>query len=497
MFITGEMHMITEDYATALKNLISLTQTKNLVLANITGYDISYISKWCNGIKLPTTKHVQEINEKMGHHFADTIIKEHKQKALYSTLSISPHTADLAFEVTQYLCGAYRVSIKKNPGKQKEYISPIRVITGYHDISKFLNDLFQKKIADIKHKANLLIFGEFCALSDLGFWKYFESCNLNNKRITIRAGIDLNKLSSDPKYMRRLYRMLNHLLDYDFVFYDSTNLEHTNLIILEDSFVVQYSLQSDGFMDMCTYISDKILVEDIYDRFLLCFTNQTPFISPAKVLGIDEMGFRTAFYSASHFFFFLTNGFDFLLPSDTIDNILRDACASENVIRQIRHLRILWEELLSTVDVEFMLPTTSIIRYIETGYMFFTDLEYKTTTEERKDHLQNILSMMKNNPRIIMGVLQSSLETIDYHESNLSFYSNFSSAFLKKNRQYITNNASPFYIVSSKQLVTIFQSFFQRLKELPAYHQYTYNDINKKYELYKKFIERTLALHDI
>jgi len=98
MITTGEMHMITEDYATALKNLISLTQTKNLVLANITGYDISYISKWCNGIKLPTTKHVQQINEKMAHHFADTIIKENKQKTLYAALSISPHTVDLALK---------------------------------------------------------------------------------------------------------------------------------------------------------------------------------------------------------------------------------------------------------------------------------------------------------------------------------------------------------------------------------------------------------------
>ncbi|WP_427112274.1 hypothetical protein [Megasphaera sueciensis] len=486
--------MITEDYATALKNLIALTQTKNLVLANITGYDISYISKWCNGIKLPATKHIEQINEKMAHYFADTLIKDHKQKAASAILSISSDATDFSFEINQYLCSAYRFSLKKNSGKSKEYASPIQVITGYHDITKFMTELFQNKIPEIETEGNLLIFGEFCALSDIGFWNYFESCQLNASRLTIRVGLNLNKLASDLKYMRRLYHMLNDLLDYDFMFYDSTTVECANLIILENSFVIQYSLHTTGLIDMCTYIPDKVLVQDIYDRFFLCFTHKNPLMASAKVLGIDEMGFRTAFYSAKHFFFFLTNGFDFLLPSDTIDNILKTCCAPENVVHQIRHLRIMWEEFMSTVDVEFMLPTTSIIRYIETGYMFFTDLEYRTSPQERKAHLQNIISMMKKNPRIIMGILQASIDTIDYHESNLSFYSNLSSAFFKKNRQYITNEASPFYIVADQQLVTIFQSFFQRLKQFPVYHQYTYDEIKTNYELYKNFVERTLGL---
>ena len=124
--------MITEDYATALKNLIALTQTKNLVLANITGYDISYISKWCNGIKLPATKHIEQINEKMAHYFADTLIKDHKQKAASAILSISSDATDFSFEINQYLCSAYRFSLKKNSGKSKEYASPIQEIGRAH-----------------------------------------------------------------------------------------------------------------------------------------------------------------------------------------------------------------------------------------------------------------------------------------------------------------------------------------------------------------------------
>ena len=79
MITTGEMHMITEDYATALKNLISLTQTKNIILANITGYDISYISKWANNTSQPTKKHIERINDTLSSIFAEEII--HKDYA--------------------------------------------------------------------------------------------------------------------------------------------------------------------------------------------------------------------------------------------------------------------------------------------------------------------------------------------------------------------------------------------------------------------------------
>lgn len=488
--------MIVEDYAAALKSLVTLTQTKSLVLAKITGYDISYISKWCNGIKLPATKHMEQINEKMARYFADTIRKDHKQDALYDALSIPPDTEDLTFEINQHLCAAYRASLRKSPTKSKEYVSPIKVITESHDIAKFIASLFQKELQEATGEENLLIFGEFCTLSDIGFWQYFENFTLGASRLTIRVGLDLNKLESDPKYMTRLYHMLNCLLDYDFIFYDNTELEHTNLIVLKDHFALQYSLRANRAMDMCTYIPDKVLVQDIYDRFLLCFSNQKPLIAPAMTLGMDDLGFRTAFYSANHFFFFLTNGFDFFLPHDTIDSILDKACTTDKESRQIQRLRIMWEELLSSVDVEFMLPTTSLLRYIETGYMFFTDLEYQTTTDERKAHFDNILEIMKKNPRIIMGILQSSIETAAYHESNLAFYSNLSSAFLKKHRQYVKNDASPFYIISNKRLLDNFQDSFYRLKNLPIYHQYSVEEIKEKYETYKSFISRALALND-
>jgi hypothetical protein len=156
--------MIIEDYGTALKKLTVMTQTKNLVLAHITGYDISYISKWCNGIKLPATKYIEKTNDQLSQYFAETIAKENKKIELCSMLSISADSDDITFEINQYLNAAYRSSMKKNTKRQKDFMSSVKVIAGNHDAAKFIHELFKEKLSHITVETELLILGEFCIL---------------------------------------------------------------------------------------------------------------------------------------------------------------------------------------------------------------------------------------------------------------------------------------------------------------------------------------------
>lgn len=485
---------MSNPYAIALKTLVSLTETKNLVLAKLTGYDISYISKWSSGRKLPAAKHSARINDQLARYFASMLQSQGQDQAFYRLVPTASRTASLSDAVASYLQSAYAGSVA-DPSASSLSTGEARLIMGHHDAVSFLTTVFTEQLGAIQDEGNLLILGEFCALTDVGFWKYVETAPLQAKRFTIRVGLDVDRLLSQPRYTSRLYLLLNHLLNCDFMFYEYRHLAHADLIILEDHLALQYSLASPDTFGLCTCLCAPSVVTDIYQRFLLRFTSHEPIFAPSRGLGTDSLGFRTAFYSRSNFFFFLTNGFDFLLPSSAIDDFLAAIQAPPQVVHQIAHLRLMWEELLSTVNVEFLMPTTSLIRYIETGHMFFTDAEFHMSGPARKEHLANIIATMKRNPRIKMGVFQPTSQTTEYHESNLSFYSNFSTAFFKKNPQFIPNDASPIYVISNTKLVNAFHLFFYTLKEVSTYHQYTYAEINEKYQQYKTFIERAIDLH--
>ena len=63
-------------YGTVLKQLIQLTGSKLSTISDVIGYDVSYISKWCNKSMLPAAKMAPEINRSMASLFAQEILSQ-------------------------------------------------------------------------------------------------------------------------------------------------------------------------------------------------------------------------------------------------------------------------------------------------------------------------------------------------------------------------------------------------------------------------------------
>ena len=176
--------MISDGYASTLKKLIAFTQAKFIALADVVGYDVSYVNKWSNGTKLPSSRYVERINEDMGQYFAELIVKQKKEDKFFKSFPISEQAEDLGFEISQYLCSAYRTTLHQNrTPKSKENRPSIKVVTGHHDTSAFLADLLQKSIQNLEEDGELLVLGEFTTICSSRFWKYFEGLQFKNKRL--------------------------------------------------------------------------------------------------------------------------------------------------------------------------------------------------------------------------------------------------------------------------------------------------------------------------
>ena len=116
------------------------------------------------------------------------------------------------------------------------------------------------------------------------------------------------------------------------------------------------------------------------------------------------------------------------------------------------------------------------------------------TAEERKAHIKSIFEGLEKNPNLTIGVLLPTVSDGMYTGKDLSFYSNYKTGFLKKNKRNIHNDADSFYVISSNRLHSILLNAFQNMKNQPSYRQYDLEALKKKYETYKPLIERTLSL---
>ena len=483
-----------DNYAETLKKLLTFTQAKFVSLAEVVGYDVSYVNKWSNGTKLPSSRYIEQINEDLGRYFAALIKENKKEEKFIKAFSFPDDITDLAFAITQYLCAAYRASIHQtHPTKTKDGKSAcLQVVTGTHDTKAFLSDLLHKEATNVNEDLELLVFDDFCTLYQAGFWNFFNDISLQQKCLTVRVGLDLDRLEEDCRLFEHVYATLNRLLDINFIFYDIKDIERSNLLIMKDVFVIQYALSKTSRFMMCTHIFDETTIRDIYENFNFIDSAKRPLITISNSLGMDNTGYRTAFYANNRFFFHLTNGFDFLLPHDVFESI-KEISSPEQAV-SIQRLCVTWEEIVNNAEIEFIIPASSLMRYLENGYIYLTDVEYSLTPEERKEHIQTVLDTMQENPHIIMGVLSTLGTDRSYKGENLSFYSNYKTGFMKKNKRYIHNRASPFYLITDHRLHTIVLDYFRSLKESSLFRQYDVTELIPIYERVKPLIERTLCL---
>lgn len=104
--------MIVETYPIALKKFMKFTKMKSVTLAEYIGYDVSYISKWINGAKLPSSRAIERVNEDAAALFAETIEKLDRRQDCCRYFSFPADTPDLVFAISDYLSRAYRTSLQ-------------------------------------------------------------------------------------------------------------------------------------------------------------------------------------------------------------------------------------------------------------------------------------------------------------------------------------------------------------------------------------------------
>lgn len=97
-------------------------------------------------------------------------------------------------------------------------------------------------------------------------------------------------------------------------------------------------------------------------------------------------------------------------------------------------------------------------------------MNYQMTPDERKAQLNLIVEKMKQNPAITCGILLPVPGESSYTNfSNLAFYGNYTSAFLKKNTHHILPQTKPIYLLNNPQLITCMHEFFDDLSRSPQY----------------------------
>ena len=130
----------------------------------------------------------------------------------------------------------------------------------------------------------------------------------------------------------------------------------------------------------------------------------------------------------------VAKGFEFLLPPEINPRLIqaaRDQGFDESMAQLVAHLGITWEEIFEKGAIDFYLLKTNLIRYITDGTIYFADVVYHMSVEERKKHIQHVLDLVQKNPNIRFFIIDDECIPNSEHLFQMSVYNNKRKLFLK------------------------------------------------------------------
>lgn len=493
-------------YGELLKKLIVFTNTKMAVLARETGYDISYISKWCNKGLLPTPRTISVINKKLSKVFAKEVISQEREDDFFFDFEDVILPADetsedyciqFAENIESALNSCYRSSsgndISKNSTKPENFPSLTKKQV-LENIIKKINNVIENSTDDV----NILWSVDICKCL-----KYINTLDplLENPNIKIKfhIALDIDEFNSNSlSYIKEIYMLINNNNNIYFNFYDGRELKNANVIAVKNSFAEFISYGNDGHMDFGVSITDEDDVNKIYSFFKYKFKSQSLLIHSCSSEELSKKSYRTDFYSRTKFNFFITTGFEFLLPASVIDNIVETAKEQipyDNIEAMIRNLQITWEEIFEKRQITFFILSSSVLKYISNGEIFYTDVIYNLTVDERMEHLKKIIDISKRNPNIRFAVIDDEAVFSNNYSLLLSVFANDKKAFLKNHKAYRTGKGPNLYTINNKYIVSSINEFASKtIENQTVCQEYNAESLEKLLEEYGTMVYRMMNI---
>ena len=134
------------------------------------------------------------------------------------------------------------------------------------------------------------------------------------------------------------------------------------------------------------------------------------------------------------------------------------------------------------------------MRYLETGHIDLTDVQYTLTPGERIDHLKTIAKTLTQSQGITLGTMHLSPAFLSYKEANLSFYSNYRISFFKKNTLAMNSQADPFYIIVDKELDKMVLDYFDSMTKASYCQSCSGQELESKIRIYQHMLEKITSL---
>lgn len=491
------------DYGKTLKQLIDFSSVKMYLVAETVGYDVSYISKWCNKGYLPSAKAAPKINSTLARLLSEDIAAHCDLQDFYSRFSLQPSEEGLETAIRAMLQQAYDSSSKKDSSEksqknENEELFPARTLVHTNEIRRFFRQDFAECLRSAGPREKPLTI--LCTL-DLCFFlgKIIPEITFpEDMEFHVKVAISEEKLYADDcALLPRLYSFLSIHSRVTFDIYSNEKVTGANMLVVEDRMAAICSLDSEGHVMSVFSATNSETVYHMQSKIMPLFNRSKVLLQASDPIDFHRKSYRTDFYSKNYFQILLSCGFEYLLPKDCWEAVVETALKkykNEHIALLVRRLQVTWEEIFEHGSIDFFVLKSALFRYIETGEIIFTDVVHRMTPAQRKSHLHNVLEVTRRNPNIVFYLIDDEKFQPKNPLAYLSVFNNRQKAFLKNPNRYHCENGTYFYSLRDDDLIRNMTKYFDHFKTTEYCTRFGYEELQAFYERYASLINRMIDL---
>ncbi len=441
-------------FGALIKTLMQCSGIKGRELADVINYDMTYISKWINGTKLPADRNIDTIIGLM----ADCFGKAYSGKD-WGGLEIAPDAPKVSIE--RLLQNGYRAD--RNAENSRFHIDEKR-LAFYGDkrkLIKFLRESF-RQMSDW-NTDKIVIRTTF----DLfGFFGHRFKEVINELDPTVIQNVCLSTCMDTGKALEEYSFYCSNILDLiiehrhvELSLY-RINEADPKIIMINDAMYIQIMYEERGMFAACCSTDRNIVDHSL--RYFKSFMEEKELLmnyTSSEVLRKTNVQLDS--YCSGYQKQLFNEAPGSMFPPEIMDDLI---CACEDVVYRnyLTKLKTIFGEKTAKAQVDIFLYASVLSEYIQSGRMSIGNVAHDLTKEQVEAHIRYICKCMKNNPRFRVFLIRDTINIGMIRKYHPSLFLDEKSVSIENSQKSLNES---YHISMDSGVVALFERYMTDIEK--------------------------------
>ena len=449
------------EFSALLQKLIRISNVKPQVLADRMGYDVSYISKWQSGAKLPSSRNAEELFGKMAHFFAVNT-EAAQQKEIKEVLGLEYDGAGLEKALEKYLLQSLlkQKEQKEEHRKVQERISYDSLWQDQETVAGAVGGMIYELCSRAERDVDIIVTCPFqeSVTKENDFFEKLEALEKRGITVRIHQFIDMEKFKNQTDaYCRCIAMYLNAIHSVRYDFYELPH-EHADIpvLVIKNGLLVTEIQEPFTREKYTTVIRSLPLVNAYYEAAYACLISRKPLV--------EEYSVHKMYQEKYIFDYMMQNEYRYLLRSMHIihlpDDMLWELCRKYTGDQESALLQYNMNRNSFQAPVTAVVYKSTLMDYIFDGKINIFGKEAEVEREWRVRHITHLIEELEKNSSIRIFLLENNNPYIGYDDLQSTIYFCRDTVFAMA----VQNGISGYYRFFSKKLIDQFNEFYRHIE---------------------------------